>query len=169
MPESCLQESGKTAVAVRHVAGLRVWARDEQDGPVRIDVIDTALRVVFGDEDRHAVPGRRGGEIFDDASEREVVVGDEGRLVRVSVLGAFLVRVIVGQVNEQEPREGLFAHLRDELVYPVLIGDVHVEAGVDARGVAVQRIGHGNVGEQPRPGGLSPAPSSLPASSKPSP
>src|ERR1039458_10520381 len=63
-------------------------------------------------------------------------------------------------MDEQELRQVrarvdvLFSDLMDELRSAVLVRDVHVEARILARGVAIERLGHGHIGEKTGAGGF---------------
>ena len=68
--------------------GLRKWgifADDERDAAMGIDVVGTILRVVFEDEDSGVVPIRATGDGVDDAADGEVVIGDRSGGTRTAL------------------------------------------------------------------------------------
>ncbi len=103
------QHPAEAGIGVRHPVFARVRPGRQQHRAMRIHVIHAALCVVLGDEDGHASPRGRAGEILDDAAQRQIVICDVGRLRGITVGGTFFVGVIVRQVQEQQPREGTFA------------------------------------------------------------
>lgn len=134
---------------VRDGAGRDPRAGDHQDATMRVDVIDAALRIVFGDEDSGILPDARGGEVGNDAAEPEVVVGDVGGAGGVAVGRARVGGVVVGQADDDEAGDGALgessAEVADELVGAVLVWDAEVEGGEGAVAGLEDGLGHGRV------------------------
>ena len=106
-----------------------IFADDQRDAAMGVDVVGTVLRVVFEDEDRGVVPVRAVGDGVDDAANGQIVVGNGSCGTRLALCAAG--GVIVRKAQENELRESVFAgiasgeeaiELVEELIDAELIG-----------------------------------------------
>ncbi len=84
-----------------------IFADDQRDAAMGVDVVGTVLRVVFENENGGIVPVRAVGDGVDDAANGKVVVGNGGCGTRLALSAAG--GVIVGKAQENELRETVFA------------------------------------------------------------
>ena len=110
-----------------------------------INVVDTILRVILHDEDRHVLPENRVSETVDDLAEREVVVR-HARLRCAPVRGGPL-RVVARQDHHHQVRHRLalfpFSQVKQDVPGLHDIGRFLRPAGILLDQHAIER---GNVG-----------------------
>src|SRR3954468_15997411 len=107
----------------------RKRADAEQQRSVRIDVVRSILRIVFEHENCGILPIRAVRDGFDDAAEREVVVGNHRARSPGAWRGA--ARVIVTQPDDRELRQVSLLLELTELFEPdigaLLVGNAEIE------------------------------------------
>ena len=114
---------------------------------MRVDVIDTALRVVFGDEESRVLPDGGASTESHDAPEGEIVVGDIRRAEGIAIGGPRLHGVIVGQANHDQSRDLARGELAREVSFELLdtelVGDAEIEGWEAAIGGFEDRLRRG--------------------------
>src|SRR5579864_9027928 len=118
-----------------------VFADDERNGAMRVDVVSAILRVVFENKNGSVIPIWAVRNRIDDASESQVIVGYVG--CRARTIGARSSGMVVGEIEQDKRRQlelralvGLVrAHVRAEFVQEFigteLVGIVGIEVRIE--------------------------------------